>query len=583
MEIHMKINYSWLCAAGLCGVLSASATAQQASLTLKNSDAKICYTNNNAWTLTKTSDKLLYADGETVNWHIQATKSYVNTTYSVHGAMTITNTGSANASIGNIVINLQKPNNVKIGGKNVPWVSAAADVATSFSGDSATVANIVAGGSAESQPFNFAFGAINYTVAGAKGTFTEGAASGSMEFTDVNGNTVWALNPAKVLAPGETVTLLYTANFSAALGAQLAGKSVRVEALVTFGNAGARGGSGASATNIDISGNGSVDADEANVRTVPSRITINSPAVPEECNDEATVTDKLPLGVTDFASYDGAIGFDLNETINVTTGWDVSVVAQTLLPSGGTLTNTANLFSAGDSDTLVIGYGPIDPLTGLPTPIYATFSCCGEQNLQATSTVTVTEDGGGGNGGGGGNTYHSYSQGGYQGNGVPGQIMINNFITVFSGGLVLGVEDGAGFLHDATWTATVAGRTALRTFLGGGGPSGPLTSDTQDATSVSGGNLTKQMAALTLNVGFSGVVPGMEAGFGGLVYNNPSDPLDAFNGKTVAQILAMTNLIMTGAALPGSYTYGTLNQLITDINVSWDNGVQTSWAMTHLS
>jgi hypothetical protein len=39
-----------------------------------------------------------------------------------------------------------------------------------------------------------------------------------------------------------------------------------------LGNADALGGSGATATNIDINGNTTIDSDEANVRTVPSRI-----------------------------------------------------------------------------------------------------------------------------------------------------------------------------------------------------------------------------------------------------------------------------------------------------------------------
>jgi len=49
----------------------------------------------------------------------------------------------------------------KIRGKNVPWVSIAADVANAEDGNGATSANIVAAGSAESQPFNAAFGPPN--------------------------------------------------------------------------------------------------------------------------------------------------------------------------------------------------------------------------------------------------------------------------------------------------------------------------------------------------------------------------------------------------------------------------------------
>ena len=48
----------------------------------------------------------------------------------------------------------------------------------------------------------------------------------------------------------------------------------------------------ASASNIDVNGNGVVDASEANVRTVPTRISMTVPAL-EKCNDSVTLTDVI--------------------------------------------------------------------------------------------------------------------------------------------------------------------------------------------------------------------------------------------------------------------------------------------------
>src|SRR5262249_46264916 len=112
----------------------------------------------------------------------------------------------------------------------------------------------------------------------------------------------------------------------------------------------------------------------------------------------------------------------------------------------------------------------------------------------------------------------TYTQGGYQGGGVPAQIYTNNFIAVFSGGLTIGTNDGAGPKHHALWNATATGRSTLQTFLAGGGTSSALTADTTDATSVSGGALSKQTATLTLNMGFdaAGVLPNGAQGFGSL-------------------------------------------------------------------
>jgi hypothetical protein len=108
---------------------------------------------------------------------------------------------------------------------------------------------------------------------------------------------VFALTPQRSIAVNESVTLLYDAAFQP--GVLPAGTAMRVEALVSFGNAGARGGSGATGSNIDVNGNGGVDADEANVRTVPSRVTLAAlPTTPEETNASVSLTDEVTTSGT---------------------------------------------------------------------------------------------------------------------------------------------------------------------------------------------------------------------------------------------------------------------------------------------
>ena len=135
------------------------------------------------------------------------------------------------------MVNLQKPRTGANTGacRNVPWVSAAADVATAFVGDAATLANIVAAASSENPGCNAVQGASNYTVSGAQGTFKETTGvSGALEFTDADSNTAFALTPEKTLAPGASINLLYTAKFDNTVLGLPVGSSVRAEAIVAM-------------------------------------------------------------------------------------------------------------------------------------------------------------------------------------------------------------------------------------------------------------------------------------------------------------------------------------------------------------
>src|SRR5262245_3103150 len=218
------------------------ASAQQASITLKNSHNELCNANNTEWTLEKTTSTPTVTGDSTISWPVTATQGATSPNMlTVNGVITVTNTGTAPATIGNIVVNLQKPRTGPNTGdcKNVPWVSAVANVAAATGGDDATEANIVTAASREVAGCSAAQGASNYSVSGAQGTFSETpGVSGKLEFKDENDNSVFSLNPQASLAPGASITLLYTATFNNTILGLPVGSQVRTEALVTFGNAG---------------------------------------------------------------------------------------------------------------------------------------------------------------------------------------------------------------------------------------------------------------------------------------------------------------------------------------------------------
>ena len=154
-----------------------------------------------------------------------------------------------------------------------------------------------------------------------------------------------------------------------------------------------------------------------------------------------------------------------------------------------------------------------------------------------------------------------------------------NFGILFPSGLTIGEADGGGPLYNATWTNV----SNLRTFIGTGGTPGTLTGDTTNATSTSqtgGGNLASQVAALTINIRLSGTMPGDPAGFGNLVICNTGTSLD---GKSVQTILDQANKFLAGDPTYNlGLSAGSLTALVDNLNRSFDDCVESSWAMQFL-
>ena len=185
-----------------------------------------------------------------------------------------------------------------------------------------------------------------------------------------------------------------------------------------------------------------------------------------------------------------------------------------------------------------------------------------------------------------------------------GCLFDSNFTTVFSTGLTIGINDGAGSKHDANWTGDATGRTALKSYLPGGGPPSALTADTINATSVSGGALAKQTVTLTLNVGFGiidsdpspTVTPTVDSsGFGALelchlvegstigALTLTAAQATALNGTSVASVLTDANNALGGNGLPGYVgSFGDLNELVTALNESFNNCTASAFATAYL-
>jgi hypothetical protein len=176
-------------------------------------------------------------------------------------------------------------------------------------------------------------------------------------------------------------------------------------------------------------------------------------------------------------------------------------------------------------------------------------------------------------------TYCSFTKGGYQGGGEPGQFFDEHFSTVFASDLTIGINDGAGSQHHHRWTPDAPGPENLKAYLvSPAGASTALPSDAVNPTATTSGQLSEQVVALTLNVAFSGV-DGMPAGFGDQILVNTGTSLD---GASIEQILAIANNSLAGNGLPVGYSFSDLNELITNLNESWDNCQQSAWAAEHL-
>ncbi len=524
-----RYRYLWLATLCWCAAVAASPTA---SVELLAASATLTQTADTQWLLEKVGART----GNSVSWVIGATEQQtVAGQLVVQGQMTVTNSGAGPATIGNVVVNLQ----TRVGRT---WATRSSDIADATDGDAATSASLHAASSSEGL-----------------GTFSENSASGRLQFMDATSNTLFALVPQVVLAPGESRPLLFQAAFDNNLLGIATGALVRAEVIVSFGNATRKGNS---TPDVDINGNGTIDADEAYVRSVPARFTLAVPA-PTVGTGDVMLTDTLDdLVTTGDVTFSNA-HFDLSATTGTVT---VTVDGGA---TGGTITNCAHLTSDGQTATSG-GF---------------TFPVADGIDLEACDTLTIgprsCTAGTAGCGWADGDVI-SYSQsvwGGTPSATNPAGLLAANYGSVYSstsGVFEVGIPGTGGF------SMVFTGVNALLAYLPVSGVSGALTSDLANPTSSSSGIFGGNVAALKLNVDFSDV--GLTLGASGLRFgdltlcNFPTQP--ALEGLTVRQYLGVVNTLLGGGS--GPYPISDLSPLTGSLNSSFTAGGVAAFAQDHL-
>jgi len=577
----------------------------QASLSLGVVTTGQCGALTDTWTIAK-SGATNGASGVdfTVNVGHTPANQAVTRNSIFAGAINVTNNANSastnrpiTAFVENVVANLQ----VKPPGSKSVFGTVCSNVITSttyYNAEVATRAVIVTGATqpAGNPPSGCTGGYVPgsnltgcYVLNSPKSTDAVPGCGGFLDLVDSNGNSILSAPGATEGLPASTTTLYgFKTDFTVAF---VAGSTIRLELIITFGNAGTRGQSDAS-TNLDINDNGVIDSFENNVRSVAFRNTITSiPSV--TCNTHAVLNDVPPPASSDYLVFPGLLGGDVTTNIGTTdaaydgpgtqtlsSGGSFGVQVRNLQDdaagNGGSVVNTATL-SAGPTNLLVsngsIQYyccpGFASDLTasatvawappGTPPPVIATNEC-------------------------------TYTQGAYGGKGAPSQLLQTNTNNWAGIPLVIGDQTGVAGATNG-YSVTFTSVVALHNYFSGssGGNSGTLTQDAQNPLALSTGTFGNQIITLAINLQLS-TLAGYTAGdFPNLYFCKAGDPM---NGLTVKEIYQTCSFVFSGissanidrsasgypfvpTALPGvtSSVNGGLscNALCTGLNEAFDN------------
>ena len=493
---------------------------------LEESSAHMTLSSATSWTLAKHGS--IDSSTSTVTWTVTAAQgTTVANQLIVHGSMTVRNIGTGPATIGNIVVNLQ----TRTGGA---WVTRSSDIADATEDDHATTAKVVDSASSENQS-----------------AFTENAASGDLSFMDVSTNSMFALFPQVTIAPGALRELLFTATFDNNVLQLAPGTSTRVEVLVSFGNA----STGGSKPNLDINGNGVIDADEARVRTVPTRLGLTVPA------QTATSTPRLTDTLTDITTT-GTVTFTGPQfEIGTTTG---SVTGNfNGGESGGSVTNCAHLRSppqqvsfGGHTFTIPgLDLASCDTQAISPHPCAPGAPGCG---WQKGDVIAHAQDAWG------------------DPTSTAGPVLVANFVNLYPVSLEIGIAGEAG--SSIRFTSALA----VFEFLPAGGPPGPLTADLIDPTSSSSGQFAGNVLALQIDVDLSDAdaLSGSSGlRFGDLRLCNFA-ALPELNDMNVRQFLGHVNTVLGGGSGPGSID--DLDPITFELTRAFVGGAPSTFAQQHV-
>lgn len=489
------------------GLPPPAADAPQAVLKLKAERAlSLAQTSAREWTLAKTG--LVNPAARRVNWDILAQQSPVPANrLTLDARVQLKTSGDAPATLGSVVVRLQR-------WQGTAWVTVATNVANATAGDAALGATIVQNGVAT--------------------PIAETAASGTIALKNSQTNAAISLVPQVALPPGTVVPMAVTATFDNNVLGLPAGARIRAEVDVTFGNAGPGTGS---VLAVDINGNGTLEADEARVRTeveilaeasVPAPITVTTPVTLSDTAADITTT-----GTVTFANP----VFNLGATSGTVT------VSYAGGADGGTIKNCARL-------------------TGTGVDLVA----C---DTQAIAAEFVWSNG----------DVITYTQGGWgEPTAVGGQALAASYVTVYAataGVLEVGLP-GPGF------SITFTGFGSLQDFLPASGAPGVLAGDYGDPTNgaTEAGLFAGEVLALALNVDFSDV--GVTLGargvpFGDVVMCNVAG---VASNTSVRQFLAAANTLLGGGA--AGLTAADASNLAASLNEAFNLGVVSQFARDHL-
>lgn len=342
----------------------------------------------------------------------------------------------------------------------------------------------------------------------------------------------------------------------------VAGESLRINLMATFGSAGSRGGSGASCT-LDVNCNGVIDLDnpatdlvdegeEDNIRTVQQRLKFLMPECNRVCetvtlNDDGAKANDA--GCVDVVS-DTIVGVEIAAT--GTEGEETSfLIMGTVDCLGGdcetAVTNTATLIC--DDSSLI---------TGSPASASFNVSCMGEEPRHEVGDFCTQTQGG-------------WGQDNNNDKNVAA-LRDANFDAVFlPGGLIIGDPDGPD--ADSLFALHLTNSAAVANYLPAGSTPGVLTADQTDPHVTSSGVFGGQLVAATINVAFDaagirkdGSTPVFPPGTLATLIYNANCVADALVGKTVADVIALANTAISGGGTPAGITLSDLNNALSVLN-----------------
>jgi hypothetical protein len=306
--------------------------------------------------------------------------------------------------------------------------------------------------------------------------------------------------------------------------------------------------------------------------TLECTYTANLPDTSARTNTATAVLQNIPSGTTSFSGsanvdFGGAVMTEIDKTITVT---------DTLHGDLGSVTYGVDPLPKTFPYSQTIG--PYTDSGNYPVVNTAPFVTNDTGTTGSDSwTVTVHVEAGSVWGVG---DFCTYTQGGWgsrpSGNN-PDSILANNFDHVYGEqGYVLVGYTGKGWKNIRFTNAAFVDR-----YLPAGGTPNKLAITYTNPATTASGVFGGQVLALQLNVDFNtaGIIDGAGGSIGDLSLCNTGTSLD---GETISEILAAANVALGGGALPGGYTYSSLNDLVKKLNEAFDNCNVSTWAQQYL-